>query len=398
MTGRGAATCLLVLLAWTGPSPAARAQAPADAGVSAPQIAADAGPAVVLPGATIDAGAAVVAMGDAGPAAALGGDAGAATASAGPGSRAEMLPRDLWPELSTDVETPDQGAMVGDLVTVTITADAAAGDDVAVPRQEFDPFEVHSTDVKEEEHDGGKRFVFTLKLLAFEPGEHTIGPIRLRVVTGDGTIGRVETDPLTITVGSLIGNEPNADIKPPTEPVKVMEDDYTLAWIGGAVGVLLLLAVIMLLVARWWAKREKPVPPPPPPRPAWEVAMEGLAALRRSLPERMASGDVVGWADELSDVVREYLGRRYDFDGLESTTDEVVARLRKIRPAGIAVEEVAAMLGDCDLVKFAKATPGEEECAELLESATNLVRRTRPSPARQAPAQAQPTQPSGGTA
>jgi len=150
-----------------------------------------------------------------------------------------------------------------------------------------------------------------------------------------------------------------------------------------------------MLVARWWARREKPPPPPPPPRPAWDVAMERLEALRRTLPERLAEGEIVRWADELSDAMREYLGRRYDFDGLESTTDEVVSRLRKIQPAGISVDEVAAMLGDCDLVKFAKATPEQQECEQLLSSATNVVRRTRPSPVQRPASQPQP---SGGTA
>lgn len=392
---RVAAACLALCVAWWGAGPGAAAQSPRDAGSPSPR---DAGAAVAdagltAPGQTGDAGGLVGS--NAGAGALVATDGGPAGIGAGAGSRAEVLPGELWPDLSSGVETPEEGAMVGDLVTVTITADAASGDDIAVPRQEFAPFEVHATDVQELEQDHGRRFVFTLELLAFEPGEHTIGPVRLRVVTADGTIGHVSTEPLTVTVGSLIGNEPNAELAPPTEPVRVMEEDYTLAWIAGAIGVILLLAVIMMLVARWWARREKPLPPPPPPRPAWEVAMERLEALRRTLADRMAAADVVGWADELSDTVREYLGRRYGFDGLESTTDEVISRLRKIQPVGISVEEVASMLGDCDLVKFAKATPEEQECEQLLASATNLVRRTRPGEPHAPSTRAQP---SGGAA
>jgi hypothetical protein len=73
------------------------------------------------------------------------------------------------------------------------------------------------------------------------------------------------------------------------------------------------------------------------------------------------------------------LGRRYEFDGLESTTDEVLSRMRKKQPRGVDVPELAAMLGDLDLVKFAKATPDLAQCEQLLGAAFELVRRSQPS-------------------
>lgn len=312
-----------------------------------------------------------------------------------PDAQADMLPRDRWPEMDVSIE-PASGVKVGDLVTVTVTADAAAGDDLAVPRQDLTPFEIHSTDVKVEERDDGKRFVFTLKLLAFEAGDHSVGPLRLRVVTSDGTIGRVETESMPVSVGSLLGNEPDAQLRPATEPVRVMEEDYTLAWIGGGLLAVLLLAAIMFFVARWWMRRERPAAPPPPPRPAWDVALEKLEALRRTLPATLEDGDVEGWADALSDAVREYLGHRYEFEGLESTTDEVISRLRKLQPRGISVEEVAAVLGDADLVKFAKASADQAQCEQMLDAGYRIVQRTKPSFAEQQQAEARDVAPPGG--
>ena len=325
-------------------------------------------------------------------------DGGTATVAGPEPASADLLPRELWPEMEI-ATAPREGLTVGDVVTLTITADAREGDDVAVPRQTFEPFEVHSTDLREEARGGGKRFVFTIELLAFEPGTHTVGPVRLRVVTADGTIGRVETEPVEVTIASLLGNEPDAQPKPDTRPVQVMEEDYTLAWIGGGLAAVLLVALLGFLFARWWMRRERPLPPPAPPRPAWEVAMESLEALRRSLPERIVSSTMDVWADQLSDTVRAYLGDRYDFDGLESTTDEVVARMRKLSPRGVSVDEVAAILGDCDLVKFAKATAEQDQSERMLESVRAMVQRTRPSFAEReegvAPATATPQ---GGTA
>jgi hypothetical protein len=158
--------------------------------------------------------------------------------------------------------------------------------------------------------------------------------------------------------------------------VDVVEEDLTLAWIGGGLAGLFVLALLMFLLARWWVRRERPEPPPPPPRPAWEVAMEELTALGRSLDEDAEAGRLTGWVDALSDTLRVYLGNRYDFEGIESTTDEVVGRIRRKKPKGITAEQVAGILSDCDLVKFAKATPERDRCLALLDAAKSIVKAT----------------------
>jgi hypothetical protein len=43
---------------------------------------------------------------------------------------------------------------------------------------------------------------------------------------------------------------------------------------------------------------------------------------------------------------------------------------------GITPEQVAGILSDCDLVKFAKATPERERCLALLDAATGIVKAT----------------------
>ncbi len=287
------------------------------------------------------------------------------------GTASDLLPPELAPTLSLAVE-PDSGVMTGDLVTLVITAEAHEGDDVAVPRQELAPFEVLDSSAEQ----NGSTFVFRIELLALEPGEHEVGPVRLRVVTSDGTLGSAETAPVSITVGSVLGNEPDAQPKPPTDPVEVIEEDYTLAWIGGGLLGMLLLALIMFFVTRWWLGRDKPEPPPPPPRPPWEVAMEELGALRGSVDQDAEAKRLTRWVDALSDTLRVYLGARYGFEGIESTTDEAVAFIRRKKPKGITAEQVAGILSDCDLVKFAKATPERERCIALLEAAEGIVKAT----------------------
>jgi hypothetical protein len=288
----------------------------------------------------------------------------------------EPLPAAHQPRLRVAV-TPREGVMTGDLVHVSIRAGALLGDDVTVPQQSFAPFEAHAKRARvEPARDGRQTYVFDIDLLALEPGQHTLPALRLRVVTADGTVGSVTTTPLPVRVRSVLGNEPNAQPKPATLPVIVMQDDYTLAWALGALGVILLTVLLTWLVVRWWSRRAKPAVPPPPPRPPWDVALEKLDAVRREARQLLNDGRERDLVDRTSDALREYLGGRYGFDGLESTTDEILARLRKIDVRGVSRDEIAALLGDSDLVKFAKAVPDEPQCEALLAGAYRVVRAT----------------------
>jgi hypothetical protein len=121
--------------------------------------------------------------------------------------------------------------------------------------------------------------------------------------------------------------------------------------------------------------------------------------------------------------VRGYLGARFGFDALESTTDEILEALKKqegggfVRldptptdpnaPApGISLGEIARFLRECDLVKFANLTPTPEQCATAITEGEKIVRSTMPvgksatapavDQAPPPPPPAQPSQPSRG--
>lgn len=289
------------------------------------------------------------------------------------------LPEAHRPQVTMDLQPHDR-IYTGDLVHLTIAVSAVEGDDVTVPAQTLGTLEVHDRHARVEAPlHGRQRFVFELGLLAMEPGDTEIPALRLRVVTRDGTVGGARTAPRRVHVISVIGNTPHAQPKPPTDPVPVFEKNYTLLWVLGALGTLLVTALLTFLFARWWLRRKKPLPPPPPPRPPWEVAIEALEKVRREQPAMLAEQRERELVDRVSDAIRLYLGERYGFDGLESTTDEIVSHLKKRVRENVPLKEVIAFLGDSDLVKFAKLVPGAEECDSLLASAFQLVRTTLPA-------------------
>jgi hypothetical protein len=163
----------------------------------------------------------------------------------------------------------------------------------------------------------------------------------------------------------------------PNPPPRVQREEWTalkkgLLWLslGLVVG-----ALIAYLVRKWLA-RPKPVVPPPPPRPPWEVAFERLDEVRHA--GLLEVGRFGEYFDRVSDALRNYLGALYGFDGLESTSDEIIAALKKSRVQGIALPEVVAFLQDCDLVKFANFTPPIGECSRVLDAGERIVHATMP--------------------
>ena len=82
----------------------------------------------------------------------------------------------------------------------------------------------------------------------------------------------------------------------------------------------------------------------------------------------------------MSDTTRTYLEERFDFRAPERTTEEF---LRELSGTDLLAREQKDSLGNflasCDLVKFAKYEPGENELRGLHSSALRLVEETASS-------------------
>jgi hypothetical protein len=291
---------------------------------------------------------------------------------------ADSLPEANRPQVTAKLDPVNGAVPVGDKLRLTIEASALEGDDVQVPEQSFAPLELVGKSARVlPAKDGRQTFAFDLDFIGLKAGQHALDGVELAIVTKAGLVGRVRTEPFNVDIKSLIANEPNAQLREPTKPVTVMQDDYTLLYIASGLLGAALFALLGMLIYRYWQRREKPELPPPPPRPPWEVAIEKLGALRRQKAEMIAKGEAARFIDLTSDVVREYLGGRFGFDGLETTSDEMLAQLKKRAPIEL-YGETGTFLRRCDLVKFAKAEPSADEADWVLMKAHEVVQLGEP--------------------
>ncbi len=212
-----------------------------------------------------------------------------------------------------------------------------------------------------------KRYV----LAAFEEGDFALG--RARVLYADKNV--VDTlrsdDSLFLHVATFAIDSASRsiyDVKPQKHlPFRLAEIRGYLVW--GAAALVLLAAVawgVLRLLSRS-GRSVRTLFRPAPPVPPHVAAIRALEALHHR--KLWQNNQHKLYYSGLSDIVRTYIAARFGIGAMEMTSDEILTLLRRgeLVPPKSATD-LAEVLRDADLVKFAKAVPdGERNEADYLK-------------------------------
>jgi hypothetical protein len=224
----------------------------------------------------------------------------------------------------------------------------------------------------------GKEYVIT----AFTVGGHTMPPLRVSYLDRQGKPQEVETDPIRITVTSVLTSTEGVasilnirDLKP---QVELPRDWLWLLWAGLAA-----LALALALLALHWfmARRRKRAETAVPTtvvdlRPPEEIAyeeLERIAGLKLAEQGRFKEHYTL-----TADCLRRYAEGIYGIPAMDRTTEEFHAALWQAKVDGQQVRLFKDFLAESDLVKFAKYVPPVEEAREALPRARYIVSVTKP--------------------
>lgn len=190
-------------------------------------------------------------------------------------------------------------------------------------------------------------------------------------LTNTNSAALVLPDPADAT--NAVGPGEIPDIREIKELVDIPTGYEWLWWLLMAVAALVIAGVVAWFVRRQLAKRSDELAPPPPPPPhvvAWERLQRALGLIHEA--ERFCV--------EVSLIIRDYLEQRFDLHAPDRTTEEFLFELQSSRRLAAEHKQLLAdFLGACDMVKFAKAEPPEQELRGLHEAASRLVGETQPS-------------------
>jgi hypothetical protein len=137
------------------------------------------------------------------------------------------------------------------------------------------------------------------------------------------------------------------------------------------------LVLCALAVALWaWWRRRKRKPQLKPARPAHEIAFEQLQQLKSK--DLIRQGKIKEYYTEISDIIRHYLENRFQLKAPEMTSEEF---LQYVRDNAALTAGHKQLLKDfllcCDLVKFAKHEPVQQDADNAFMFAQKFVEETR---------------------
>ncbi|MDB5008775.1 MAG: protein BatD [Mucilaginibacter sp.] len=211
-------------------------------------------------------------------------------------------------------------------------------------------------------------------LTSFDAGTYTIPSYSF------GTAGGVvKTNELTLMVQTVKVDTTKGiyDIKQPLKVSYTFFDWLMDNWYWVVLALVVIAAIIGLIY--YLKKRPKNVPVikvvKQPIIPAHVEALKKLNELRdKKLWQR---GEVKQYYIELSDVLREYLEKRYLIKTHEKTTDEIFDSLKYLDIKTEDKQLLRKILVMADLVKFAKEKPLPAENEQSLANAISFVSDTQ---------------------
>lgn len=279
---------------------------------------------------------------------------------------------------------------VGDPLGLTVDVVVDPGVEISMPAFEetIGPFDILQRSTPPDVPDGDKRrWTHRYLLSTFDSGQLQIPEITIGYIDGRGdrsaaagvaepVESELTVEPLTIVVTSVLADDfdPTA-IRDIRGVVDIPLERSPWAIWGPVVGVLVIvlgLSAVWLLARRRRRGMEQAAPPEPPAH-VWAVQRLDELAVRQ-LPQR---GEVQEYYSCLSDVVRQYIERRFGLMAPERTTDEFLREIERgdlLKPAHRGM--LTGFLRAADMVKFALHRPPVSEGDEAMAAARSFVRET----------------------
>ncbi len=273
-------------------------------------------------------------------------------------------------------------ATTGDLILYTLSANSAPQLEVDIPEMGSQVAGLRIVDMGEEgprERDGRKIIKKWYQLKADLVGSYIIPGAVFSYKDEKGEKKELKTAQIFIEVKSVLKDKETAkDIKG-IKHLATIKRDYTL-FILFSIAFLLLLVLIIAGIyfyrAKFLKSRMLPL------KPAHELALEELNRLQRE--GLIAKGVYKEHYFKLSDIFRRYLERRFRFQAVEKTTEEILPEIKDLKGLDEGVKSSAEnFLYSTDIVKFAQHTPDKKEADQEYQETVDFINKTKEEQIRQ---------------
>ena len=212
------------------------------------------------------------------------------------------------------------------------------------------------------------RYSFKYDLTTYETGNKKIGPIVIKYLKGN------QEDSVTVQEMSLFVDPvldltaSNMGLKAIPDPEKMKFNWITILIVMSVL--ILLLTGIMITIKKM--RKQNQVNHITDKRTASEMALYDLQRLKYS--GLIDEGSYKQFYVELSNILRLFLGRQYNFLAIDRTSKEILNYLKKNEDDISIRSQVDDLLSSYDLTKFAKYNPKREEAENIIIETEKTVK------------------------
>ncbi len=286
---------------------------------------------------------------------------------------AQMAPVGIG--LTADAES----VTVGDVVTLTLTVSHPSDYHVVFPDvpHQWGDFEVRKTTHLPTEFDDETLLSsISIEAVLFQPGFHSTPALSVAVRRPDGTVINRPVRPIEIEVASVLASGANElkDIRPQAD----VPFPTTWPWMfGGLTGI----ATLILVGIYFWRRTvtQATLQPQLVLTPL-ENALRTLDSIEeQDLPRQ---GRYLEHYALVADCLRSYLFGQFRIPAPELTTEQSISVLDRRPVAPTDVRDLGDVLGEADLVKFARLAPNLSDARAVVVTARRVITGLTEAPSR----------------
>ncbi len=220
--------------------------------------------------------------------------------------------------------------------------------------------------------DGITRNRLEVQLVALDTGRLELASLAVELEDAEGSSVTIRSDAFSIEVHEVISSQGQA-VRPLAAPFAVIVRQAYWRWKLAIGGVLLVFLAIWIVAGRSMGESQavKPVAIVLSPEDEAYAAFDKLEA-----SGEMSLEITLAYL-RMSEILRRYLGRRFEIPALDLTSTEIRSRLSNVENSYQWLGALEDWLRTSDLVKFANLPVSAEEAGVSLQAARVLVDRSK---------------------
>lgn len=282
-------------------------------------------------------------------------------------------------KISLEAKVDKNKIKIGDLIKYSIIVTRDENVNVEMPElgANLGAFEIRYYDDPDPEKQNGeiiqRREYF---ISTYDIGDYEIQPVSVRYSIDQDSIWKeLTTEKIKITVESLKPSE-TGDIRDIKIPLEIDRDWMRIIRFAVAGVIIMLIGVLIFLYIKRRKEGKSLIPRrEKPKRPPHEVAFEELEQLLEA--EFLEKGEIKQFYIRISEIIRRYIEGRFFIIAIEMTTTQLIDTMKEVEIEDEHIQLVEDFLIQCDLVKFAKYIPTQEENQKVIDQAFEIINTTQ---------------------